>query len=134
MRVALEQLESALKLYSEGTAYFSVITLAGAAEEIIGKRAKANGHENSQDRLKRAGAEIQRRMFGKEAPEKKFADRANYARNKLKHLNPGVEPHVTLDAEEEARDMLTRAIDNYWLVENALTPAMEKFERERREA
>jgi hypothetical protein len=34
----------------------------------------------------------------------------------------------------EAQDMLNRAIDNYWSLEQKLTPAMERFQREMQSA
>lgn len=70
-------------------------------------------------------------MFG-EALEpgevKAIADRANSARNSLKHI--GETDIIEFDLESETRDMHNRAIDNYWLLEQALTPAMERFQRE----
>lgn len=132
--IALEQIESALRLYSDGKAYFSAITLAGAAEEILGKLAKHQGKENSIESLKKAASMIHKHLYGEEIDPAAIANRANYARNKLKHVNPGVEPLITLNAEEEARDIINRAIDNYWLVKKQLSPAMEHFEREQRMA
>ena len=41
--IALEQIETALRLYREGNDFFSVITLAGAAEEIYGKILSSRG-------------------------------------------------------------------------------------------
>ena len=50
--VALRQLETACRLYEEGD-YYSVITLAGAAEELLGKLLKENGGENALDSIKK---------------------------------------------------------------------------------
>jgi hypothetical protein len=50
--VALTQLETALRLYLEGIDYFSVITLAGAAEEIFGRLLDEHNIENSLGDLK----------------------------------------------------------------------------------
>ena len=47
-----------------------------------------------------------------------------------KHLGDG--SAVSFDPAEEATDMLQRALENFWLVESMLTPAMEAFERRRR--
>ena len=129
--IALEQLECALNMYFEKK-YFAAVTLAGSAEEILGKLAKHQKKENSIDALKKAACQIHKRLYGEEINVKHIADRTNYARNKLKHVNPGVEPMVTINAEEEAVVMLSRAIDNYWLVKEQLSPLMEKFEREQR--
>ena len=62
---------------------------------------------------------------------KDLADRANNARNRLKHWNPKTDSDLLkLDPAEEARDMLNRAIDNYWMLEQKLTDMMERFYRE----
>lgn len=45
--LAIEQLETALFLFLEHKNYVSALTLAGAAEEILGKAAKIKGIENS---------------------------------------------------------------------------------------
>lgn len=63
-------------------------------------------------------------LFNGAAPPGEFADRANRARNSLKHLNLVDGTTVEMDLEEEATDMLDRVIDNYWRVASALTPAM----------
>ena len=44
-QAALQQLETALRLYIEDEDYYSAITLAGAAEEILGKRLAAENEE-----------------------------------------------------------------------------------------
>ena len=130
--IALTQLETALRIFFEGHDYFSVITLAGAAEEIFGKMLSKSGKGNSIEELTAGAEAVYRHLFGEEVGAKDFADRANRARNALKHLDVGGEPTFTLDTREEAIDMLNRAIDNYWLLEESLTTAMEKFSRERR--
>lgn len=126
--IALAQLETALRLYFERSDFFSVITLAGNADEILGKMLKAKDIEGSLDELKKAVAAVHRHLFNEELPESVVAERANHAKNAIKHGIGGA-PTVTFDAEEEARDMLNRAIDNYWVLEQWLTPAMEKFQR-----
>jgi hypothetical protein len=45
--LAIEQLETALFLFLERKSYVSALTLAGAAEEILGMAAKIKGIENS---------------------------------------------------------------------------------------
>jgi len=126
--IALAQAETALRLYFEDKEHFSVITLAGAAEEIFGKLLEAKGIENSFGSLKKAVAEMHQHLFMEGLADEAIATRANRARNQLKHL--GTTHNVTLDAKQEAQDMLQRVIDNYWLLEARLTPAMERFQRE----
>ena len=128
--VALAQVETALGLYFDGQDYFSVITLSGAAEEIFGKLLAAKGIDNSLESIKSTVAAIHEKLFGQPIAPNDIADRANRARNALKHHGTTAAPTLTLDAKEEAKDMLHRAIDNYWLLEQWLTPAMERFQRE----
>ncbi|WP_263769629.1 hypothetical protein [Propionivibrio soli] len=127
--IALTQLETALRLYFEGSDFFSVITLAGNADEIFGKIVKAKRRESSLDELKKAVAAMYLHLYGEELSQNAVAERANWARNAIKH-GIGETPTVAFDAEEEAKDMLNRAIQNYWVLESWLTPAMEKFQRE----
>lgn len=125
--IALTQLETSLRLYFEGSDYFSVITLAGAAEEIFGRMLSAKGIKNSLESKKRTVSQISEKLFGRPVSPKWTADRANKARNVLKHLTS---PTVTFDLKEEARDILDRAISNYCVLEEWLTPAMERFYQE----
>ena len=130
--IALTQLESALRLFREGDDYFSALTLAGAAGGILGDLLRLRGRQNALDDLISGAVLMHKHLFGEEAGAKEFANRANRARNALKHLEAGGFPTITLDIRDEAKDMLTRAIDNYWLLEESLTPAMGLFTREQR--
>ena len=127
--LALSQLETALWLFAEGRDCASVITLAGAADEIFGNLLKASGRDSSFESLKRAAAEIHLKIFGEPGSPKLIGDRANLARNSLKHWDVGNSELVKFDLAQEARDMLHRAIDNYWTLEQKLSPAMEAFQR-----
>lgn len=127
--VATHQLETALRLFFEAADYLSVITLAGAAEEILGKLLAAKGIENSLDNLKTAVSAIHEHLYGEPLTKTAAAQRANLARNHLKHHDPDDSPTVTLDAKQEAEDLLNRGIDNFWLLEKRLTPAMADFQR-----
>ena len=128
--LALRQLETALRLYFEREDYASVITLAGAADEVFGKLLTSMGRSSSLDEMTKTEAAIHEWLFKTPASTKDFAKRANLARNNLKHWDAGSSLTVRLDLEEEAHDMLGRAIDNYWSLEELLTPAMERFQRE----
>lgn len=79
--------------------------------------------------LKRTAMAIYEHIYGEPGDESLIVERANRSRNALKHLHPTATPTISLDAREEAVDMLTRAIDNYWLLESSLTSGMEQFER-----
>ena len=132
--LALQQLETALRLYFEGTDFASVVTLAGAADEIFGKFLEASGRASSLAEMKNAVVAIREKLFGEVDADaaKDAADQANRARNSLKHWEAGYPEIVKYDLLEEARDMLNRAIDNYWNFKENLTPSMEKFQRHMR--
>ena len=54
--------------------------------------------------------------------------RANWIRNTLKHWYPGQPQSVEFDVVEEAKDMLDRAINNYYALTSELTDAMQRFQ------
>jgi hypothetical protein len=129
--MAFTQLETALRLFFEGRDHYSVITLAGAADETFGQILKADGRQSSLATLTEATAAIHLAVFGAALETKKeVGDRANHARNALKHWDPSQPLGVSFDAVEEAEDMLDRAIGNSWRLEHRLSPAMERFQRE----
>lgn len=124
------QLETALRLFFEGKDFASVITLAGAADEIFGKLLTSSGRESSLEGLKKSVAAIHEKLYGEPIEPTQIASRANRARNSLKHWDEGQPMIIKLDLAQEATDMLFRAIDNYWALNESLTPAMEQFQRE----
>ena len=125
--IAVTQLERAIALFEEPKDYLSAITLAGAAEEILGKLVVESGRDSSVTSLARAAVEIHRLLTQENVAPRDIIDRANCARNALKHLNTSAGRAIDLDAEEEARDVIGRAIDNYWILKTTLTPAMTQF-------
>lgn len=79
------------------------ITLAGAAEEILGKEVGRCGLQIARDR----------RLNGYAPRDRKAAaDELNRVRNALKHFGDVDEPEFTADLEETARWMLERACEN----------------------
>jgi hypothetical protein len=125
--IALRQIETALWLLDNGQDLFSVITLAGAAEEICGQLLKEAGIDPSLSSLTQAATRIHEAIFSGTPDVKTFVTRANRARNVLKHHTPGEDREVTLDLRREAIDLLDRAVSNHWLLEQELTPAMKRF-------
>ncbi len=103
--LARSQLNVALRLYLNHEEYPSVITLAGAAEVILGQLATKNGHESAVTKKLGDLLALHKEVWGEEAKESDFADLRNNARNEMKHLRSGKE--VTLDYEHEAAQMLT---------------------------
>lgn len=129
--IALQQLETALRLFEEGQDFYSVITLAGAADEIFGKLLEPTGELTALASLTKASVAVHKIVHGAPGDEKTYIERANLARNALKHLKAGG-MIVQLDINEEAADMIDRAITNYWALTSKISPAMERFENARR--
>ena len=71
LKIAKEQLETALRLYFEQRDYYSAITLAGAAEEILGKMLNHNGEENLLNSLVAAAVDISK-LDGQEVTAKEI--------------------------------------------------------------
>ncbi len=106
LSAAHSQLLQALRLYEEGEDYQSVITLAGAAEEIFGRLSRKMGLGCALDRLTATLPMISERFLQQELGTREAAKSVNRAKNWLKH---GEEP-LSFDAKFEAEDMLDRAI------------------------
>lgn len=116
--IAKRQLEAAINLHFSGGDYLAVITLAGAAEEILGKLLQRQGDRAMIDDL----VELDKEMTGGR-PFETIRKEANGARNSLKHANDPGEDQVTIEPGE-AVAMLARAMVNYvWLAKSS-TPFM----------
>jgi hypothetical protein len=127
VEIAKQQLETALWLDSEGQDPLSVITLAGAAEEILGKLLARNKLPNALQ----VRQQMAKRFLAGKLTEKAIAKFENYARNELKHFNEAAGPWIELDVEEAADNMLDRAIENYFALTQDLTPAMSEWQNRR---
>jgi hypothetical protein len=130
LEMAKRQLETALELYFQGSDHYSVITLSGAADEIFGQVLRVQGQEPRLEEIAKSVAAIYKKLYGTEVTAKSVADRANHARNALKHWHASQPLEVDFDVHEEAKDMLERGIANYWALYGDLTDSMERFERE----
>ena len=109
LSAAQRQLLQALRLYEKGEDYYSVITLAGAAEEIFGTLSRRMGLECELDRLKATLPKLSERFLNQEL-DTRAADLVNRTKNWLKH---GKSP-LSFDARFEAEAMLERAIKNWF--------------------
>lgn len=121
------QLEKALELHALGGNQVAVITLAGAAEEILGQLVRERGGENSLASLTSGAVAMHKYLHNEEVDAKRYIERANRAKNSLKHYTPGKEQDVSCDFDEEAVDLLDRAISNWWALTHSVSPAMRKF-------
>ena len=127
--LARSQLNVALRLYLQSEEYPSCITLAGAAEEVLGKIAADAGHEPALKKALKELLELHRHLWGTEAKESDYAELRNHARNEMKHKCSGTD--VSLDYEQQAAEMLARALENYLLCFGAPHPDQHRFTTKR---
>jgi iron-sulfur cluster repair protein YtfE (RIC family) len=123
--IAEQQLITALRLW-QNKEYVSAITLAGAAEEILGKRLRKLGKEPSFDNLRDAIVRIAK-IHGDEDPktEKLVAELLNITRNELKHY--AGDEALEFDLREDSVELLERAITNYMLLTGIIHEEMIQF-------
>ena len=104
-----------------------MITLAGAAEEMLGKLAETQDHEPALSKATRRKLDLHREVWKEEGAEKEYVQIQNEARNEMKHLCSGAD--VTLDLEEEAGSLISRALENYRLCFGAHHAEFFRFEK-----
>ena len=126
IEIAEQQLLHAIELFCSGEKIVSAITLAGAAEEILGKLVARIGQANSLENEVKDQCELFEAAFGRTGEPKTFRDLENNARNELKHL--GSSDDVNLDLEQEAVSLIDRAITNFQLLRPGFNPAFQAFE------
>ena len=134
--VAVSQLNLAMTLYLDGREFVSAITLAGAAEEILGKICEEKGKpsglkrhaESARSLYLHLGSEFHA-LFTGDPGTKPFINIRNEARNELKHLISG-DP-IEVDLEQQAGRLIAHAVGNYRNLFGRETDMMRKFQRKR---
>jgi hypothetical protein len=122
--LALRQLRRAVQLFNQGD-FVCATTLAGAAEEILGRIAEKRAGTNALDGRAHFWSQLAD-VVGKTPPDrKKVMEAHNRLRNQLKHNDSDDNEWVTADFEFEAQDLIDRAIRNYWLAYN--TPPADRI-------
>ena len=110
-----------------GYRLLSVVTLAGAAEEIFGRELGFRGLPFTIENISDVGARVSVYLDDQLATAKEIRDRANHARNNLKHHGDAKVPTLTIDIRQEAVDMLSRAFDNATMVSTSWSDQMFTF-------
>lgn len=108
-KVAEHQLDRAIRLLLDERDVISSLTLAGAAEDILGKIVEHQGGKSSLGSFIDECLLMGKLAHGEDWKPGTFVEMRNYTRNALKHHGDGEEVSVT---EESACDMLDRAIEN----------------------
>ena len=120
--IAKRQIETALDLFFLQGDISSIITLAGAGEEILGNLLRRTGKPCMMDHL----IDYDKCLTVTGRAPKIVHEEVNGIRNSMKHANNPLEDELEVDSEH-AVAMLTRAVTNYVSLEGSLTPPMRKF-------
>lgn len=129
--IAMQHLNLALAEYVKGVNLYSVLHLAGAAEEILGNLVKLKGKRNSlaQDvDLRQSYWNI----TGRSVNEKEDRDHILKSKNGIKHLNSEKDIELEMDIEYETKETIRRALGNYNQLKIPISPeilAYHQYER-----
>ena len=129
-RVALakEQLEISIELFLSKRSMASALTLAGAAEEILGMALR---HQGKRTTLQDQHSFIEPlEVLLRKGPYlwSDFIEEKNRARNAAKHMRLPTDTFIACDLEDEALWMIVRAYDNYNRLDLHPTDLMHEFE------
>lgn len=127
LKVAEVQLERALHLFLRESDYVCAITLAAAAEEILGKLLEAAGGTSALRDLIDQCIDTGLREFDVNWKTKEFSEVFTYPRNELKHLAREQSVGVS---RQSAGLVLGRAISNYESLVGRRTTMMSRFMEE----
>lgn len=129
-QIAEHQLLAAFRLWKAND-YLSVLTLAGASEEILGKRLRKIGQKPSFDQIKEEIIAIAAKYDEVDSQvEADIAALLNQTRNELKHYTG--DEAIAFDLKADAEEMLERAFANYHLLTGVmLSEALEYWEKSR---
>ena len=117
---AADQLDWAIRLFLDHKAYIAAITLAGAAEEVIGKPL--------QDRaaFKQLATTLSTR-FGLDR-RAVTQDHLNKARNWLKHWDENTDQNeIELELDEEAIQYIVRSLANFAIYDSSTPSEAPRF-------
>src|SRR3954447_14293391 len=109
IQLAVEQLNTAITLFLERGSFVSALTLAGAAEELLGKTLSNADQENSVEWHYEMAGRTRGLLDDVAVSKRDFITLENRARDAAKHHRPG---GLHLDIEDEALWMIVRACDN----------------------
>jgi hypothetical protein len=124
--IAVKQLETAIDLYVDRQDYICAITLAGAAEEILGKLVQRKDGQPAVEEL--CTSLILKYVPG--ADRNHIRDEyLNKARNSLKHANQTGEDVIKIEVEAEVMSMISRALSNLLTLDRTVPYNAEKFFR-----
>ena len=107
-------MRKAIQLFNAND-FICAATLAGAAEEILGRIAKKRSGITALEGETLFGDQFATVVNKPKPDHKKVVAALNRTRNELKHNDLGENLYVESDFEFEAKSLIDRAIRNYWL-------------------
>jgi hypothetical protein len=110
--IATEQLDDAISLL-ERKRFASALTLAGTAEEILGKMLSHRGQQSFLDCAFLDLGPIRATLYQMSLSKKDFIRDENRALIAVTRMASTSEPSVTLDLENAAHSMIVRALHNH---------------------
>lgn len=131
LEIAHQQLERAIDLFMGPKDYISALTLAGAAEEILGKLLNKRGQSHWLDEITSGALDalgfVDDDAYSSEgkAARKEVANLANFYKNRCKHFSEN--DQISFPVDVKAAEMIDRAISNYWDFTNRETGSMGRF-------
>lgn len=131
LEIAHIQLERSVDLFLVAKDYVSALTLAGAAEEILGKLLNKAGRQHWLDEILDGALEalgfVDEHAGSPEAMKarREVATLANFHKNRFKHFSD--DDPVSFPVDVVAAEMIDRAISNYRELTKRETGAMSLF-------
>ena len=111
--LAKEQLDIALDLFLTSKSFVATLTLAGAAEEILGKALRQEGKKTALEQQHSTISSFRTFLERNNFTLKDYINEKNRARNAAKHMDLASHATITVDMQDEALWMLVRALDHY---------------------
>lgn len=109
--IALNHLQMAIDMFLKNQDLLCILTLAGAADDILGQYATRTGEKTMLDLL----CSSLKKEHSINMTDKTFKwEYLNKAKNSVKHFNENSAEIIELDPELEALSMLIRAIGNLY--------------------
>lgn len=126
--LALELLNEAIRQLLDHKSFACALSLAGSAEEILGKTIELRGGVSSLEQRVKDHLMIASAFGSTTLTEKQSKWRLNFAKNAIKHLDGANDEEITVDLEDEAIDMLGRAAHNVILLQLPYTNELRRFD------
>jgi hypothetical protein len=125
--LAIEQLHVAIDLFLKNTSDASAVTLAGAADEVLARKATRFGQPQAIETKHEVLTLLLKRVGRAPRPLAALRKEENSVRNLLKHLDPNEDENFTSNLGAEAVRRINSACNNYERCGLPVTEKMAEF-------